>query len=200
MSLQDKDYVEGARAGETQLFEQLVRRYNRMGGAIAYGVLGDFQRAEDVVQEAFLKAFRALDTLREPSRFKQWFAEIVRCKALDAARVRREQTVADVEAGVGRESPYRSVAGGVEEEHVRRETQQRLLAAIRSLPAPDRTVITLKHMDGLSYKEIAEVTETTVSAVESRLFRARKMLKERLSSWHSGDSSQSKGPSPSREN
>ena len=198
MSLQDKDYVEGVLAGETQLFEQLVRRYNRMGGAIAYGVLGDFQRAEDVVQEAFLKAFRVLDTLREPSRFKQWFAEIVRCKALDAARVRREQTMADVEFSAG-DFPYRSPAGDVEDEQVRRETQQRLLEAIRSLPPPDRTVITLKHMDGLSYKEIAEVTESTVSAVESRLFRARKLLKERLTSWHSGDSSQSKGSSSSRE-
>lgn len=179
MSLQDKDYVEGVRAGDTQLFEQLVRRYNRMGGAIAFGILGDFQRAEDVVQEAFLKAFRALDSLRDSSRFKPWFAEIVRSKALDAARVRREKTVADVEAVVGCDARY---SPGAEDEQIRRESRQLLLDAIRSLPPPDRTVLTLKHMEGLSYKEIAEVTETTVSAVESRLFRARKALKERLGS------------------
>jgi RNA polymerase sigma-70 factor (ECF subfamily) len=107
MSLEDKQYVEGVLAGDPGSFERLVEKYNRMGGAIAYGVLGDYQRAEDVVQEAFFKAFRALGKLRDPARFKVWFAEIVRTDAIDKLRRRRERPLSTVDASVlPQESPF----------------------------------------------------------------------------------------------
>ena len=76
-------------AGEPEAFEALVRKYNRVGGAIAYAIVGDFHLAEDVVQESFLRAFRSLSALREPDRFRFWFAELVRSRAIDALRRRR---------------------------------------------------------------------------------------------------------------
>lgn len=180
MSLEDKQYVEGVLAGDPGSFERLVEKYNRMGGAIAYGVLGDYQRAEDVVQEAFFKAFRALGKLRDPARFKVWFAEIVRTDAIDKLRRRRERPLSTVDAStLPQESPFDITP---EDEQARRETLQKIHDALRTLGEEDRIVLVLKHMEGLSYKEIAEVTGSTVSAVESRLFRARRGLRKKLGS------------------
>ena len=179
MFSEDRDYVERILAGEPEVFESLVRKYNRLGGAIAFGILGDFHLAEDVVQDAFITAFRALSSLREPGKFRFWFVGLVRSKALDALRHRRtRETVAlpdDLPSGgsFGPQSP-------VEEEHLREEVRQKVLDAVKELPPEDRTVVVLKHMEGLSYKEIAEVTGATLSSVESRLFRARNSLRKKL--------------------
>jgi RNA polymerase sigma-70 factor (ECF subfamily) len=186
MTLEDKDTVEAILRGDVRRFEDLVAKYNRMGGAIAFGVLGDFQRAEDVVQEAFLKAYRSLRDLRDPRRFRVWFAEIVRSRALDSARRRREATLGDNDEGFTRNA-FRTVGGfpaspSAEEEQMRAEKRSKLMEAIGTLSVDDRTVFVLKHMDGLSYKEIAEATGASVSSVESRLFRARRALREKLSS------------------
>ena len=175
---EDSETVERVLSGEPEAFESLVRKYNRLGGAIAYAIVGDFHQAEDIVQEAFIKAFRALGTLRSPDRFKFWFAGLVRSRALDLLRERRAHRVVPVaelpEGGVrpGEPSP--------EEVQIREEASHRIREAVDELPETDRLVVVLKHMEGLSYKEIAEVLDTTVSAVESRLFRARQVLKKKL--------------------
>ena len=183
MSLQDQEYVERILAGEGDFFEPLVAKYNRMGGAIAYAILGDFQQAEDAVQEAFLKAFRSLGSLREAGKFKSWFAGIVRSKALDMHRARRAplktcdaRTLAELSGA----RVALSTSTAADQEHIEREARDLVLQKIRELPEDDRMVLVLKHMDGLSYKEIAALTGTTRSSVESRLFRARNALRAKL--------------------
>ena len=183
MTAFDQECVERVLAGEPRFFEELVRRYTRFGGAIAYGVVGDFQQAEDVLQEAFFKAFRALPTLRQPERFKVWFAGIVRSHALDALRKRRSRGRREVglyDFGDVVTSAVVSPEISPDERQTLREEREQILKSISELPEDDRLMIVLKHLEGLSYKEIAQVTTTTVSAVESRLFRARRALKEKL--------------------
>ena len=188
MYSEDKDLVERILAAEPRAFEVLVRKYNRLGGAIAYSVVKDFHLAEDVVQESFLKAFRSLHGLREPEKFKYWFAGLVRSKAVDLLRQRRSHAVAELpECDVGRRGLRQDPSGApaapassVEDEVVREESRARIREAIGDLPEEDRLVVVLKHMEGLSYKEIAELTETSVGAVESRLFRARQALRKKL--------------------
>lgn len=194
MVSEDRDYVERILSGEPEVFDLLVRKYNRMAGAIAYGVLGDFHEAEDVVQEAFLKAFRALHALRDPGKFRAWFCGLVRTKSIDAIRQRPDRrsvdlsTVVSGRSGLGEsvgDSPgYRVssslLSSSVEEDQIREESRQKVLDAIQELGPEDRMVVALKHMEGLSYKEIAEITGTSVSAVESRLFRARQLLRKKL--------------------
>lgn len=190
MQAEDREFVERVLAGETELFERLVRKYHRFGCAIAFGVLGDFQLAEDVVQDAFLKAYRALSTLQSPGRFQVWFAGIVKKRAIDVLRqtrtiARRAVSLDRRSSGSGAENTRRREipADGhdpVVERFERQEQRERILAEISELPEADRTVIVLKHMDGLSYREIATLTGTTVGAVESRLFRARSQLRARL--------------------
>ena len=178
MFSEDRDYVHRFLQGESDAFELLVRKYNRLGGAIAFGILGDFHQAEDAVQEAFLTAFRSLPSLRDPSKFKFWFANLVRTRALDVLRRRRGNEEIGLPDGV--QLLGFAAVPTAEDEQIREETRQKILEAIRDLPTEDRLVVVLKHMESLSYKEIAEITASTVSAVESRLFRARQALRKKL--------------------
>ena len=89
MRAEDRESVERVLSGDGAAFETLVRKYNRLGGAIAFGVLGDFQLAEDAVQDAFVKAFRSLGGLKDPRKFRVWFSGIVRKQAIDVYRQRR---------------------------------------------------------------------------------------------------------------
>jgi RNA polymerase sigma-70 factor (ECF subfamily) len=178
---EDRELVEQVLSGDREAFGKLVRKYNRMAGAISYGICGDFNAADDIVQEAFLKAYRCLGALKDPGRFKLWFAGIVRTKAIDFVRQRKSfwSIPSNVSGGSHFEGePYNSEVA--EDLFMREEFRSKILEAIRGLPEEDRLVITLKHMEGLSYKEIAEITESTESAVESRLFRARAALRKKL--------------------
>lgn len=175
----DRQLVEATLEGDVEAFTTLVKKYNRLAGAISFGVCGDFQAAEDVVQEAFLKAYRGLRNLRDPSKFKVWFAGIVRSKAIDYVR-QRKSFCSFQESGAGGHDFEQYSTESVEDLLLREEFRSKILEAIQGLPEDDRLVVTLKHMEGLSYAEIADVTGTTVSAVESRLFRARQALRRRL--------------------
>src|SRR5687767_2566863 len=86
MIAEDRDYIDRVLAGEKSAFDGLVRKYNRMAGAIAYGIVGDFVAADDIAQEAFLYAYQRLDTLRELEKFRVWLAGIVRSRAIDWLR------------------------------------------------------------------------------------------------------------------
>jgi RNA polymerase sigma-70 factor (ECF subfamily) len=177
MFSEDREYIERILAGEPEAFEFLVRKYTRFGAAVAFAITGDHHLAEDVVQESFVKALDSLGSLREPEKFRYWFGGLVRSKSLDCLRRRRAHGTIPLEdtgeSGVSRESP-------VEAELERDELRERILEAIVDLPEQDRLVVVLKHLEGLSYREIAELLETTVSAVESRLFRARQTLRRKL--------------------
>ena len=197
MLAEDREYVERVLAGEPEVFEQLVRKYNRLGGAIAYGVLSDFHLAEDVVQDAFIRAFEALDSLKEPDRFRAWFAGIVKRRSIDVLRQRKNPRIraASLEAGGADAEEGGSLGSTVSSDSrrpgqspddsqldaaVHAERRRQVLECISGLDENDRIIVSLKHMEGLSYREIAELMETSVSAVESRLFRARRVLRKKL--------------------
>lgn len=184
MVIEDRDDVARAvarvLAGEPECFEALVRRFTRLGGAIAFGILGDYQLAEDVLQEAFFKAFRALSTLKDPGKFKVWFSGIVRSTALDEFRKQQARGLKARPGGGLRDSEFEALDSSPLDRQVEEEVRQKVLETIGQLPEDDRLVIVLKYMEGLSYKELAEVLGSTVSAVESRLFRARQVLKSKL--------------------
>ena len=208
MLAEDREYVERVLAGEPEVFEQLVRKYNRLGGAIAYGVLSDFHLAEDVVQDAFIRAFEALDSLKEPGRFRVWFAGIVKRRSIDVLRQRKNPRIraASLEAGGADAGEGGSLGSTVSSDSrrpeqapddsqldaaVHAERRRQVLECISGLDENDRIIVSLKHMDGLSYREIAELMETSVSAVESRLFRARRVLRKKLAAVLKLDSPES---------
>lgn len=180
----DRELVEAFARGETAAFEALVARYVRLAGGVAYGIVGDYEAAADVVQEAFLKVHGAIRELREPERFKGWLYGIVRSAALDSLRRekrKRAASLSQVEAPedlATEREPERPAAGAEQ-----RELEERVLQEIRALPESYREVVILKYLDERSYKEISETLGITIETIESRLFRARKILKTKLADW-----------------
>lgn len=178
----DADLVERFRRGDRAAFDDLVRRYVRLAGAVAYGVVGDYEQAADVVQEAFLKLHGSLAGLREASKLKGWLYGVVRSCALDALR-RRRRAPASLDAIDGAEEIVAGRPGSEAAGLERAELRGGVLAAIRGLPEQYREVVAMKYVDDLSYQEISEATGLSVETIESRLFRARKMLREKLAGF-----------------
>jgi RNA polymerase sigma-70 factor (ECF subfamily) len=175
----DGDLVRAHQRGDRAAFDALVRRYVRLAGGVAYGVLGDYEHAADAVQEAFIKAHDAVRDLREPDRFRGWLTGIVRTTSIDALRRRRRApgALSAVEGGAIdlADSGARPAAGAEQG-----ELRLAVLAAVKELPESYREVVIMKYLDERSYKEISEALGITIETIESRLFRARKLLKSRL--------------------
>lgn len=177
MEKSDARLVEEVLGGEVGSYEELVRRYMGLARSLAYSVVRDFHLAEDVVQRSFLKAYRVLDQLEDGSRFKGWLMEIVRTTSLDVYREVYRRGLGKLEVDLVEEWG----GGEVPEEVVlRHELQELVRRVLFQMPLVYREVLVLKHMEGLSYREMAELLGTSVSAIESRLFRARRMMHSKL--------------------
>ena len=165
-------------AGRREAFAVLVRRYQDCAYGVAVGMLSDFDLARDVVQEAFLCAYRDLSRLREPARFAGWLHGIVRHTAhralreLERVRVMARELNRRGEASARRSPPDRSV-----EEAGRRDTVRR---ALQRLGEKNREAVSLYYVDGLSYADIAAFLDVPESTVQGRLQRGRAELRKEL--------------------
>jgi RNA polymerase sigma-70 factor (ECF subfamily) len=171
-------------------YGELVRRYQPMVWAQSLSITGRREEAENLTQEAFLKAYRALPGLREREAFAGWLLGIARNLGLDWLRRRqREEASAPTESAAdlgGLDAP--DPAGVTPAEEVeRREMHRRALAAVAALPPEYAVAVTLKHQAGLSCREMAEVLGVPTGTVTSRLSRAHQMLRERLATQGQGD-------------
>lgn len=170
-------------AGDVKAFELLVVRHARFAGAVATAVVGDYDAAKDVVQEAFVKVLEGLRSVDDPARFKGWLRNVVRSTALDHLR-RRKVTGRAAEAlpGQDEEGGPPLPAPDVTPDDLLEKDELRALVRdeVALLPESQREVVLLKYLDGRSYEEIAELTGLTVNTIESRLFRARATLRRRL--------------------
>ena len=170
-----KSVVLRAQSGDLDSYGELVRRFQDMAYGYAYSILGDFHLAEDAAQEAFIQAYRNLESLQQPIAFPGWFRTIV-FKHCDRLTRRRRVSQAPLEVASGMRSSEPSPVEVAE----RRETKDSVLTAIRSLPENQRTVTTLFYINGYSQKDIAEFLEVPVTTVNNRLHASRKRLKERM--------------------
>ncbi len=174
----DGELVRKTLAGDREAFGTLVERYERLLGVLAFQKVGNRGEAEDVAQEAFLKAFAALEELRDPERFGPWLYGIAFRAAMDQLRRRGRRGVVvplgDVEAeapGAGED------ASGAAS---RREQSERLVAALGELPDKYRLVLTLRYQKMMSYQEIAAHLEEPSGTIANRIHRAVKMLRGKL--------------------
>jgi RNA polymerase sigma-70 factor, ECF subfamily len=133
--------------------------------------------AADVVQDSFIKVYRKLETLKDQNSFRSWLRNIVRSTALDRLRRRRHHLSLD---GGEEDVSFEPIAEDVNPEELlqSRELRKEIRRRILSLPEAQREVVSLKYIEGLSYEEIAKLTQSSVSSVESRLHRARARLRE----------------------
>ncbi len=173
-SLPDGDLVRRVRAGEVELYRILVERYRQEFGRYASAMLdGDRDEAADALQDAFIRAYDSLATCRDPDRFKAWLFRIVSNQCHNARKRRK-----------GHVSLDRAVDRGVEpaarEESERAEISEILELAMKTLTEEQRESFILKHVDGRSYAEIAELLSVGEDALKMRVYRARDELKKKI--------------------
>lgn len=155
--------------GDASAFAELVQRHERTLRAIACHILHDRHAAEDATQDAFVAAYQALPTLREPGSFGSWAITILRRRARDLA-MRRPRTM-PLEAGMDFPSAGDS---GMDVD------SQCLLAAVMALPRRQRQVLMWRHFDGHDVQTIAVMTGESVSTVTKRISRGHARLRDRL--------------------
>jgi len=178
--LDERVLIQRCIAGDPAAFEPLVEKYRQRVWRLAYQVLHDREEAWDVAQEAFVRAFHSLRSFRGQSAFYTWLFRITVNVATDRHRQRSAQARALGPERVPEEEWARSTpdpGGGPEQEATRAEQRERIRRALDTLPPKARTIIMLSDVEGLSYREIAEVLNCPIGTVMSRLHNARKRLK-----------------------
>ena len=170
----DDELIASALAGNPEAFGTLVERYERAVYHLAFRTLRDVEDAKDAAQEAFMKAYRALRTFRPGARFSTWIFTITYHACCDRLSRRKRFT--------GDELPDRAdPAAGPEAQTAADDDARRLRSAIEGLPDKYRTVITLFHLQGKHYEEIATVLGLPIGTVKTHLFRAKELLRKALS-------------------
>jgi RNA polymerase sigma-70 factor (ECF subfamily) len=180
----DRALVDRTLAGDLRAFETLVERHQGVAYRVAARIGGP-DEAEDITQDAFLRAFHRLSRFRAEGSFRAWLLQIVHNTALNVRAGRRSEPRDEVESLVeaAAEGLERTPAERLED----RERRERLDSKVRMLQPAHRAVLILRDLEGMSYEEIATVTETPLGSVKGRLHRARRelirILRENTYDW-----------------
>ena len=177
--------VAQAKAGDQNAFGELVNRYERKIYRLAKNITRNDEDAEDVLQDAFLKAYSHLDNFKGDSKFYTWIVRIAVNEALMRLRKRKtdRSVPLDEPVDLGEETVTREIAvwdDNPEQRYSKEEWRQILDEAVESLKPDFRTVFVLRDIEELSTEETAEALGISVPAVKSRLLRARLALREKL--------------------
>src|ERR1700752_1363919 len=180
--------VNRARAGDMEAYEKLVRQYDRQVFRIAQHITQNREDAEDVVQDAFLKAYEKLDQFQGNSKFYTWLVRIAVNESLMRLRKRRTGKMVSIDEDIDTDegSVPRDLADWApdpEQNYTQSELAEILRKTIKGLPPGFRVVFVLRDVEGLSTEETAETLGLSIPAVKSRLLRARLQLRERLSRY-----------------
>ena len=182
MTWTDEDLVARSRGGEVDSFNQLILRWERPIYALAYRVIGREEDARDVVQETFLRAFRALPGFKGQAKFSSWLYRIALNLCRDWIRRQRRTPVVqmpeepDAVDRIARRDPVESIEDLV----ARKELSAIVAEAMALLPDEQRTAIILKEYHGMTFQEIAELQGCPLSTVKTRLYQGLAVLRRNL--------------------
>lgn len=175
----DGEIVRAVLAGDVELYAALVERYRDRFARYAVRMLGSHDAGEDAVQDALVRAFDRLADCRDPDKFAGWLFLILRNRCFAEQRKHQREGRLPQDAADAVAAPERS-DGAVE----RRESARALARAVGQLTPEQREAFVLKHVEGLSYEEIARLTGATVASLKMRMHRAydrlRELMKEHL--------------------
>lgn len=178
----ESQLIRRAREGELDAFNLLIDAYERPVYNLCLRMLSSVQAAEDAAQEAFISAFRSLASFRGGS-FRSWLFRIASNACYDEMRRQRARPVRSLDTPAGDDRPQIDVPSDAHslDEHVQNvELREALRDALMELPPDQRLVIVLRDVQGMDYDEIAEVTNTNLGTVKSRINRARSRLRTAL--------------------
>ena len=183
MTRSDEELVTRAQSGDQESFNQLVSRWERPIYALAYRTLGREDDARDVVQDAFLRAYRGLRSFKGEAKFSSWLYRITLNLCRDWIRRERRAPVVQVPEGtdpVDLADAQASPAESVEDLVARREMTEAVTRAMSELPEEQRVAILLKEYHGLTFQEIADQLNCPLSTVKTRLYQGLSVLRRRL--------------------
>jgi RNA polymerase sigma-70 factor (ECF subfamily) len=182
MTWTDEELVARSRTGDTESFNQLVRRWERPIFALAYRTLGREEDARDVTQETFLRAFRALPGFKGDAKFSSWIYRIALNLCRDWMRRNRRAPMVEVPEGVEihEMAADRHETATVEDLAARAELSGAVALAMERLPEDQRTAIILKEYHGLTFQEVAELMNCPLSTAKTRLYQGLSMLRRYL--------------------
>ena len=183
-TISDDDVVSRVRAGETRLYEMLMRRYNQRLFRVIRSVVMNDDEAEDVLQEAWVRAYEHLDQFAGRASFSTWVTRIAFHEALARTRKNRRWTpLENPEGEIMAEAERRQTTAETPEMQAERSQLGRMLqAAVGALPETYRSVFVLREVEQLSTTETAECLELSEEAVKTRLHRSRALLRRDLES------------------
>lgn len=180
-AISDRECIQRLRQGETGAFEILVRRHQKTIFNLVYRLLGDYDEAAEIAQEAFLSAYKSVGQFRGDANFSTWLYRI----ALNHASTRRKSLANSQQRNVPLETtdPVDDRRVDPADNVEQKEVQERVQKALNSLEPNDAAIILLRDMQDMPYDEVARMLDLPVGTVKSRLYRARQALKSRLAPY-----------------
>ncbi len=185
MNADERQLIDRCKRGDIAAFDVLVRRYERTVYNTAYRLTNSYDDANDIAQEAFVRAFNNLKSFRGDAQFSTWLHRIVTNVFLDDRKKKRSRPTRSLDEYLELEessvqTQIEDPSPGPEQLAESGERQVLLERAIAALPEGQRVMMVLFHSQGLAYEEIAEITRLPMGTVKSRLNRARLALRDRL--------------------
>lgn len=177
--MEDREIVERCLKGDIDCFSHLVANYKKLVYSIALRFLKDPQSAEDITQEVFFKAFRKLRLYDTNMKFSAWIGRITHNTCIDIIRKDKNYQVVSSD-----EMVIEDTDESADDLVIKKERKQWIEEQIRQLEPGYKTPLLLFHQAGLSYEEIARSMGVPLSIVKNRIYRARKMLKEKMSEYY----------------
>ena len=178
----DLALVRRAKKGDYRAFDLLVLKYQSRVIATAYKYVKEKQLAEDIAQEAFIKSYKSLDSFREESSFYTWVYRIAvnTAKNYIVSSKRREEIIMTDLSEDNNYYPEKPDIDSPQDILNASELRDIIFATLSSLGEETRTALSLREFDGLSYEQIAEISNCPVGTVRSRIFRGREMIEEKV--------------------
>ncbi|MEJ2746817.1 MAG: sigma-70 family RNA polymerase sigma factor [Anaerolineae bacterium] len=175
---EEQIWLEQARRGDKAAFGKLIEAYQRPVYNLAYRMLNNPGEAEEAAQEAFIRAYTRLQTYNPDHKFSTWMLSITSNYCIDLIRKRRALLLSIDEPLPPHPALMSDGQKGPEAQMEKSEQQEMVQSLLQELPEDYRQAVVLRYWHEMSYEEIAEMMDTTVSAIKSRLFRARRQLAE----------------------
>lgn len=176
--------IEAIQQGDPHALAELMERHGGWVRGVIFGVLGRRDEVDDVAQRVWMQVWREAHRLDDPVRWRVWLYRITRNAAIDAGRrrVRRRRLIDTLLRRYARRSIGTPSADAP---IVASERREAMMQAIEKLPELYREPFVLRHLEDWSYAQIAEAMDLPLDTVETRLVRARRLLRQQLASWHS---------------